>query len=150
MQLPAGTCSSSSFVAVSLSFFSLPPSLQEAQVLEPVNSDIEIPCVVQWGMLWFSAPTSLNNDLLNDGVILEKQTETINWAFHNASFLPCWWMNPPRSCFLRSIRAVLEGMTEWVWNPQREMKGWELGGRPDLVPENEDDKLDAGTEPEDL
>ena len=34
---------------------------------------------------------------------------------------------------VRSIRAVLEGMTEWVWNLEREMKGWELEGRPDLL-----------------
>ena len=29
-------------------------------------------CVVQCSMWWFSAPTSLNSDLLNDGVFLEK------------------------------------------------------------------------------
>ena len=32
-------------------------------------------------MLWFSAPTRLNNDLLNDGEILGKYVETINLAF---------------------------------------------------------------------
>ena len=74
-------------------------------------------------MLWFSA-TSPNNDLLNHGVILKKCNETINWAF--------------RSGFLRSIRAVLEGMTQWVWNPESEMTGKEVG-RPDLLLENEDD-----------
>ena len=30
-------------------------------------------------------------------------------------------MNTPRSCFTRSTRATLEGMTEWVWDPEREM-----------------------------
>ena len=34
---------------------------------------------------------------------------------------------------------LLEGMTEWVLNPEKEMKGWELGGRPDPLLENEDD-----------
>ena len=29
-------------------------------------------------MLWYSAPTSLNNNLLNDGVILENYHETVN------------------------------------------------------------------------
>ena len=38
---------------------------------------------------------------------------------------------------MRSLRAVLEGITEWVWDPARKMKGWELGGRPDLLPEND-------------
>ena len=50
-------------------------------------------------------------------------------------------MNTPRSCFMRSIRATLEGITEWVWDQKREMKGWELEGRPDLLVENEDDEL---------
>ena len=47
-------------------------SLQEANVLEALQYDREIPCLVQWRMLWFPAPISLNNELLNDGVILEK------------------------------------------------------------------------------
>ena len=45
---------------------------------------------------------------------------------------------------------MLEGMTEWVWNRENEMKGWELGGRPNLLPENEDHELDDDNEPEDL
>ena len=39
---------------------------------------------------------------------------------------------------MRSIRAVLEGMTG---DPDWKMKGWELGGRPDPLPEKEDDEL---------
>ena len=42
---------------------------------------------------------------------------------------------------MRSIRATLEGSTEWVWDQKREMKGWELKGRLDLLVENEDDEL---------
>ena len=41
---------------------------------------------------------------------------------------------------MRSVRAVLEGMTEWVWDSQREMDGWELGS--DLLLDDEDDELD--------
>ena len=39
------------------------------------------PCIVQWRMLWFFAPTSFNNDLLNDGVILEKYNEAGQFGF---------------------------------------------------------------------
>ena len=42
---------------------------------------------------------------------------------------------------MRSIRATLEGITEWDWTQKREMKGWELEGRLDLPVENEDDEL---------
>ena len=58
-------------------------SLQEAKVLEALQYDFEIPCIVQWEMLWFSAPTSLNNDLLNDGEILGNYYEAVNLAFQN-------------------------------------------------------------------
>ena len=37
-----------------------------------VNCDIEVHCVVLREMLWFSAPISLNNDLLNDGVLFKN------------------------------------------------------------------------------
>ena len=40
---------------------------------------------------------------------------------------------------MRSLLAMLEGTTEWVWDPEKEVKDWEPGGRPDLLPENEDD-----------
>ena len=97
--------------------------------------------MVQWRMLRFSAPTSINNDPLNDGVLLEKYNLTVNWTFQGAFILPYWKMNTPRSCLMRSTRAMLKGMTEKVWDPDREMKGWELGGRPDLLRENEDGEL---------
>ena len=45
-------------------------SLQEAKFLEALQRDLEIQCIVQCCMLWFFAPTSLNNDLLIDGEIL--------------------------------------------------------------------------------
>ena len=44
-----------------------------------------------------------------------------------------WRMNIPRSGFLRSIRALLEGMLERVWNLEREMVGWGRGERLDLL-----------------
>ena len=40
--------------------------LQEAWVLEALQYYFEIRCTVQWWMLWFSAPTSPNKELLND------------------------------------------------------------------------------------
>ena len=67
-------------------------ALQETTVFEALNEDTEAPCVVQWEMLWFSAPTRLVNDLRNDGVIFEKYSATINWAFQRAFLfsLPQW------------------------------------------------------------
>ena len=111
-------------------------SLQEANVLEALQYDTENLCRVQSGMSWFSPLTSLNNELVNDGVILEKCNEAVNMAFQSGFTLPCWRMNTPRSCFLRSIRALLNGMPERVWNLGREMIVWGLGERLDLLFDN--------------
>ena len=59
-------------------------SWQEVKVLEALQYDRENPRIVQWRMLWFSAPTTLNNGLLNDGVIVEKYHEAVNVAFLGA------------------------------------------------------------------
>ena len=44
--------------------------LQEHKVLGALNHDTEVSCMVHWELLWYSAPSSLNN-LLNDDVIFE-------------------------------------------------------------------------------
>ena len=116
-------------------------ALQENKKLLSFNCYIDVPCVVQWKLLWFSAPTSLNNDFLNDGVILEKYDETVNMSCRSAYILLYGWMNTPRACFTRTILEMLGRRTA----PARETKGWELG-RPDPLPENEDDGQDI--EPE--
>ena len=89
-----------------VSEFSL--ALQEKRALEALKFDSEVRCVVQWGMLWSSAPTSLNNDLLDDGEILKKYDETANWAFQSAFYSSL--LEDEYSEIL--TRAMLEGMTE--------------------------------------
>ena len=84
------------------------------------------------GMLWRSAPTCLNNDLLIGGVILAKYSETINLAF-KGSLILAFRKGTRRACFLRSTRAWLKRMPECVWALEREMKGWEFGGRHDCL-----------------
>ena len=61
--------------------------MQENKIPEALNYDIDVPCVVQWGMLWYSAPTSLDNDSLNGGVVLAKYNETGNLAIKGSSIL---------------------------------------------------------------
>ena len=61
--------------------------MQETYILEALNHDTDIPCFVQRRTLWFSAPTSLNNDLLNDGVILEHVMKQSTWLSKVASVL---------------------------------------------------------------
>ena len=62
--------------------------LQECKVAEALHCSIEVLCVVQWRMLWFSAPTSFNDDLLDDGVILEQIRQGGQHGHRNILHLP--------------------------------------------------------------
>ena len=62
-------------------------SCQGAQILEALQYHLAEPCMVQWGMLWFSAPTNLNQRFLNDGVMHDKHNEAIYWSFRSAFIL---------------------------------------------------------------
>ena len=82
-------------------------SCQEAKILKALQYDLSKPCMVQWSLLWLSAPTNLNQMFLNDGVILEKCSKAFYLAFRCPFVLPFWRMSTPRSCFLRSKDSVL-------------------------------------------
>ena len=64
-----------------------PPLSINAKFWRLLDHDIEIPCVVQWGMLWYSALTGSNNDLLNDGVFLERYDKVV-WPSKHLSLVP--------------------------------------------------------------
>ena len=92
-------------------------------------------------MLWYSAPTSLNNDMRIDGVILEEYNKDVNMAMLWAIDLPFWRGHTPRSGLLGTQRLAVD-LGEWLEEPAWEMPGWDLGGRPDPLLENEDDGQD--------
>ena len=52
--------------------------LQGIRILEAPDYGTQVPCRVQWWPLWYSAPSSLSNDLLNDDVMLEMYNWVIN------------------------------------------------------------------------
>ena len=88
---------------------------------------------------------NLNRRLVDNGV-LEKYNEAINLAFQSCFILPIWRrMNTQRSCFLTSIHVVLCRSLERDWDQNKEMRGWGLGERSDLLPDNGDseDDLDS-------
>ena len=101
---------------------------QEAKVLEVLQYDLEIPYIVQWRMLLFSAPTSFSNDLLTVG-----KYETINLEFQSILRLPYFGMKTARTCFLKAMRKDLGDMPERMWNLERP---------PDLLPDSGDDEMD--------
>ena len=71
-------------------------SCPEAKVLEALQYDLANPCTVQWRMLWLSAPTSLNNEMLNVSVIFEIHNEVVNLAILATFTLPFWKKHTPK------------------------------------------------------
>ena len=63
-------------------------SCEAAKVLEALQYDLANPCIVQWGVLWFSASTDLNRSFGNNGVILETYNEGSIWLFRVLSLCP--------------------------------------------------------------
>ena len=53
---------------------------KENDMLEALDFDIDVLCPLQWGILWFSAPSSLNRKIANNGTNVEKILETVNKA----------------------------------------------------------------------
>ena len=47
-------------------------SMQKEEILVALNYRIDVPCVVQWGMLWFSAPSRLNQRLDGNGTKMHE------------------------------------------------------------------------------
>ena len=46
-------------------------------ILEALNYDIDVPYSLQWGLLWFSAPTNLHRKFVNNGTEVVKFRETV-------------------------------------------------------------------------
>ena len=72
-------------------------------------------------LLWNSAPTSLNNDLLNDGVFLEKYSDTINLAIGGSCIVPLWRWLLEVTTFDVDIYARLGGGTR---HGHERMESW--------------------------
>ena len=92
-------------------------SMQEEEVLVALNYGIDAPCVVQLGLLWFSAPSRQNRRLERNGAKNAKYHEVTNLAFA---------ANTPRACVLRSVAAVLDRAQDKDLDVGREMTGCRL------------------------
>ena len=97
-------------------------SVQENEHLVALNYETEVPCVVQWGLLWFSSPSRLNQRFANNGTRIAKCNEVINMAISTTFTLSFGGFNTPRTCMLRSVAAVL-----YRSHMGRELIGWALG-----------------------
>ena len=96
---------------------------------------MEVPCIVQWRLLRYSAPTSLNKNLLNDGCMLEVYNKVIDVAMEASVHI----------LFSQTGAQKLVMMTEmnkWEWRPA----GADV--QLDLLLGHEDDDFGFGADKE--
>ena len=53
---------------------------KENLILEALHCDIDVPCLLQLALLWFSAPTNLNRKFVNNGTKVAQVGDTVNSA----------------------------------------------------------------------
>ena len=58
------------------------------EILGALDFDIELLCLVPRVLLWYSTPTSPNNDLLNDGVVLGMYSRVTDMAIETSFKFP--------------------------------------------------------------
>ena len=97
---------------------------QEEVMGRELGYEICIPCVLQWGMLWFSAPRQLNQTLEGGEIRSAKYHEVLNMAIAEAISLPIGGSHTPQTCMLTTVAAVLHRTPNRNWDVNKEMKGW--------------------------
>ena len=74
-------------------------SLKENFILEALNYDIDVPCPLQWRLLWFSAPTNLNRKFVNNGTKVAKFRGTVSSAIELTCNIASDGAHTPREYF---------------------------------------------------
>ena len=104
---------------------------QDEEVIgRDADDEICIPCVVQWRLLWFSAPTRSIQTLEGEETIA-KYHNGVNMTIAEAISMPLGGSHKPRSCMLTTVAAVLQKKTESV---NKDLKGLGMEGRLVLLP----------------
>ena len=83
-------------------------AMQEEEMGRELGCEICVPCVVQWCMLWFSAPIRLNQTLEDEGINIAKYHEVVDMAIKEAFSTPSAGSHTPRTCMLTTVAAVLQ------------------------------------------
>ena len=116
--------------------------LKANEILMALKYDIDVPCVIQWGLLWFSSLSRLNQRFTNNGTKISKYHEAVNMAIEATFTLPFGGLHTPRTSLLRSVSVVLYRSPENDRNVEEEMKGWGWEECPCLL-SYDDDRDDA-------
>ena len=74
---------------------------KENDILEALNYDLDVPCPLQLGLMWFSSPSRLNRKLANNGTKIVRYRETVKIEITLAE--PFDGLHTPRTCLLRAV-----------------------------------------------
>ena len=96
---------------------------KETDILEALNYDLDVPCPLQWGLLWFSAPSRLNRKFANDGTKVSKFRDTVSSAIELTCNIAFDGAHTPRECFSRAVTILLCYAPDRDWKLEEEMQG---------------------------
>ena len=99
--------------------------LQDSKLLWFLQDDIEVPCIMQWRLLWYPAQSHLNHVLINVGVFQAFHDNTIKKAILRPRSTALHGKGTPRSVIMEARKGGRGGQ-----------KGTCKDGRRDLVSEN--------------
>ena len=102
-------------------------TMKENLMLEALHCDIDVPCSLQWALLWFSAPTNLNRKFVNNGTKVAKFRDTVNSAIEVTCNIAFGGAHTPRACFLRAVTFFFCYAPEREWKLEEETQGWGVG-----------------------
>ena len=85
---------------------------------------IQVPCPLQWALLWFSAPTNLNHKFVNNGTKVAKFRDTVSSAIELTCNIAFDGAHSPRECFLRAVTIFFCYAPDMDWKLEEEMQGW--------------------------
>ena len=101
----------------------------EEHVLVDLDYDIDVPCVVQWALLWFSAPSRSNQYFEGNGT----HSEVYHEVTPSVGPVEDLTMEITLHIVVESVAVVLGRVTDQDWDLDRELKGWGPRGDSDVL-----------------
>ena len=97
----------------------------EDRILADLDCNMDIPCVVQWALLWFTAPSRSNLKYEDDGVHDEMYHEVTDTAIRWACGQRYGGYFTPRRALIGAVMTVMGRLAEQHWDLDQELRGWE-------------------------
>ena len=81
-------------------------TLKENEILEALNYEFDVPCLLQWGLSWFSAP--INHKFVSTRTKIEKYRKIVNRTITLMCNFAVDGTHTPRAMFARTEKRCLE------------------------------------------